>query len=220
MIQAVETNGWGAPTYTDTLDGGAWTLHGIAGTLREWQWDFYRDGPVFDLVQVYYHHEPIRYPLWAAVGVTLPAYYSVHDAASLEYYKLHGYANQPYYMSFVEGAATRQEVLALLSHPGQHLITLQVDGPFVSSEGIDWDRCQPEDAEFCTLARFFESLSPPMEDIPLQGESNLFLHTGSFSSHTLSGFLIWPMQIEQTLNLCPFPVPAELPLQRGSIYAK
>jgi hypothetical protein len=51
--------------------------------MREWQWDFYRDGPVFDLVQVYAAYLPDQpetmrsdviypHPLWAAVGVTLP----------------------------------------------------------------------------------------------------------------------------------------------------
>ena len=104
MIRAVEANGWGVPTYTNTVDGGAWLLTGVAGSLREWQWDFYRNGPVFDLVQVYYQHETMRYPLWAAVGVTLPPYYTVHDAASQEYYEQQGHGYQPYYVSFVEGA--------------------------------------------------------------------------------------------------------------------
>jgi hypothetical protein len=207
MIQAVENRDWGVPTYTNTVDGGAWSLTGVAGSLREWQWDFYRNGPVFNLVQVYYQHATMRYPLWAAVGVNMPPHYTVHDAASQEYYEQQGHGDQSYYVSFVEGAATRQEVLALFSQPGQRLVTLQVDGQFVSPEGIDWERCEPADSEFCMLAQFFESLSPSMEDIPLQGESNLIIHTGSASSHPMYGFLIWPMRIEQTLNLCPFLKP-------------
>ncbi|HNT24967.1 MAG TPA: CAP domain-containing protein [Anaerolineales bacterium] len=222
MIQAVENSDWGTPTYTSTVDGGAWSLTGVAGSLREWQWDFYRDGPVFDLVQVYYRHSTMRYPLWAAVGVTLPPYYTVHDAASQQAYEEQGHGDQPYYLSFVQGVETRQEVLALFGQPGQQLVTLQVEGPFVSPEGIDWDRCEPSDSEFCILARFFESLSPPMKDIPLQGESNLFIHTGSASSHPMYGFLIWPMHIEQTLKLCPVPKlePVEHPFRKGTVYAE
>ncbi len=207
MIQAVEANDWGVPAYTTTVDGGSWSLTGVAGSLREWQWDSYRDGPVFDLVQVYYQHETMRYPLWAAVGVTLPPYYTVHDSASLEYYQQQGHGDQSYYVSFVEGAETRQEVLALFSQPGKYRVTLQVEGPFVSAEGIDWERCEPRSSEYCILARFFESLSPPMEDIPFQGESNQLIHTGSASSHPMYGFLIWPVRIEQTLNLCPISQP-------------
>ena len=207
MIQAVEANDWGVPTYTTTSDGGSWSLTGVAGSLREWQWDSYRDGPVFDLVQVYYQHETMRYPLWAAAGVTLPPYYTVHDSASLEYYQQQGHSDQPYYISFVEGAETRQEVLALFSQPGKYRVTLQVEGPFVSAEGIDWERCEPRSSEYCILARFFESLSPPMEDIPFQGESNELIHTGSASSHPMYGFLIWPVRVEQTLNLCPISQP-------------
>ncbi len=220
IIQTMETSNWGVLTYSNTIDGGAWSLRGISGSLREWQWDFYRDGPVFDLVQVDYQHETMRYPLWAVAGVMLPPYYTVHDAASQEYYEQQGHGSQPYYMSFVEGAETRQEVLALFNRPGQNLITLQMSGLFVSSEGIDWERCEPSDSEFCILARFFESLSSPMEDIPLQGESNLFIHTGSASAHPMYGFLIWPMSVEQALDLCPAPKPSQYPRWKGIIYAE
>ena len=238
-IQAVEDNGWGVPTYTTAEEGGSWSLTGVAGSLREWQWDFYRDGPVFDLVQVYAAYFPNQpetmrsdvlypHPLWAAVGVTLPPYYTVYDAASRQAYERQGHGDQPYYVSFVEGAATRQEALALFSQPGQRLVTLQVDGPFVSPEGIDWERCEPAGSEFCILARFFESLSPPLENIgdaehrTFQGESNLFIHTGAASSHPMYGFLIWPMRIEQTLDLCLLPMlePMEYPFRKGTIYAE
>lgn len=228
IIQTIETSGWGVPTYTNTIEGGAWSLTGITGSLREWQWDFYRDGPVFDLVQVYYQHETMRsdvlypHPLWAAVGVTLPAYYIVHDAASLEHYEQQGHDDQPYYLSFVQGAKTRQEALALFSQPGEQLVRLQVDGLFVSPDGIDWERCEPSVSEFCILARFFESLSPPMEDIPLQGQSNLFIHTGSASSHPDYGFLIWPLKLEQSLALCQLSKsPRDIPApRRMMIYAE
>ena len=155
MIQAVEANDWGVPTYTTTVDGNSWSLTGVAGSLREWQWDPYRDGPAFDLVQAYYQHGTIHYPLWAAVGVTLPPYYTVHDSASLEYYQQQGHGDQSYYVSFVDGAKTRQEVMALFSQPGKYRVSLQVEGPFVSAEGIDWERCEPSSSEYCTLARFF-----------------------------------------------------------------
>jgi hypothetical protein len=61
-----------------------------------------------------------------------------------------------------------------------------------------------------------------MEDIPLQGESNLFIHTGSASSHPMYGFLIWPMRVEQPLNLCPVPKlePIEHPFWKGTVYAE
>jgi hypothetical protein len=228
IIQSVETNGWGIPAYTNGEDGGAWSLTGVAGRLQEWQWDFYRDGPVFDLVQVFYHQAEMRYPMWAAVGVTLPPYYTVYDAASQETYEQQGHGDQPYYVSFVEGAQTRQEVLDLFRQPGQHLVTLQVDGSFVSQEGIDWVHCKPGDSEFCILARFFESLSPPIENIgdaghpTFQGESNLFIQTGSASSHPMNGFLIWPMRIEKILNLCPISAQDnfERSLRRRSVYAE
>jgi hypothetical protein len=228
MIRAVEENGWGIPTYTDAGDGGAWSLTVLAGRLRAWQWDSYRDGPVFDLVQVYYRHATMQpdvlhpHPLWAAVGVTMPPYYTVHDAASHQAYVQQGHGDQPYYVSFVAGAATRREVLALFSQPGRHLVSLQVQGTFVSPAGIDWERCEPSESEFCVLARFFESLSPPSEDIPFQGLSNQFIHTGSASSHPLYGFLIWPARVGKTLNLCPAPdlAPVEPLLRKGSFYAE
>lgn len=74
MIQAIENSDWGFPAYIETVDGGAWSLTGTAGSLREWQWDFYRDGLVLDLVQVYAAYKPnrhstMRYPLWAAGGL-------------------------------------------------------------------------------------------------------------------------------------------------------
>jgi hypothetical protein len=207
MIKALDANSWGVPAYTTAVDGGSWSLTGVTGSLREWQWDSYRDGPVFDLVQVYYQHGTMRHPLWAAVGVTMPPYYTVHDSASLEYYKQQGHGGHSYYVSFVEGAETRQEVLALFSQPGKYRVTLQVEGPFVSAEGLDWGRCEPRSSEYCILARFFESLSPPMDDIPFQGESNQLIHTGSASSHPIYGFLIWPLRIERALNLCPISQP-------------
>jgi hypothetical protein len=128
MIKALDANSWGVPAYTTAVDGGSWSLTGVTGSLREWQWDSYRDGPVFDLVQVYYQHGTMRHPLWAAVGVTMPPYYTVHDSASLEYYKQQGHGGHSYYVSFVEGAETRQEVLALFSQPGKYRVTLQVEG--------------------------------------------------------------------------------------------
>jgi hypothetical protein len=161
MIRTVQDNGWGIPTYSDNVDGGAWSLIGVSGSLREWQWDSYRDGPIFDLVRIYYRHESRQYPLWAAAGVTMPPYYTVHDAASLQAYRQRRHGDQPYYISFVQGADTRQDVLAFFSQPGQQLVTLQVGGPFVSPEGIDWEHCKPSSSEFCLLASFFERLSPP-----------------------------------------------------------
>lgn len=228
MIQAVNTNGWGVPTYTNGEGDGAWSLTGVAGRLQEWQWDFYRDGPVFDLVQVYYNQAEMRYPMWAAAGVTLPPYYTVYNAFSQETYEQKGHGDQPYYVSFVEGAQTRQEVLDLFRQPGQHLVTLQVDGSFASRGGIDWEHCEPGDSEFCILARFFEGLSPLIEDIgdagqrTFQGESNLFIQTGSAPSHPMYGFLIWPMHIEKTLNLCPISAQEKLErsLLRRSVYAE
>jgi hypothetical protein len=220
MILTVQDKDWGIPTYTDTVNEGAWSLTGVAGSLQEWQWDFYRDGPMFDLVQVHFRHETMQYPLWAAVGVTMPPYYTVHDAASQRAYQEQGHGDQLYYLSFVQGTNTRQEVLALFRQPGEQLVTLQVDGLFVSPEGIDWERCEPADSEFCILARFFESLSPPMNDLPSPGLSNLFIHTRSASPHPMYGFLIWPMRIEQTLNLCSIPQPTSDPRTEKAIHAE
>lgn len=202
IIETTQNNEWGRPAFQFVQGQGAWSFLGVAGKLREWKWDPYRDGPVFDLVQVYYQHDVMRYPLWAAAGVTLPPYALVHDPESLAYYQAQGHDDQPYYVSFLEGAETRQDVLALLARPGNNLMRLQVRGDFVSEQGIDWERCEPAQSEFCRLAGFFESLFPPMIDLPFQGGSNLFLHTGSASSHPMYGFLIWPMRVEQELNLC------------------
>lgn len=117
-------------------------------------------------------------------------------------YESQGHGDQPYYVSFLDGADTRQEVLELLKEPGGQLLKLQVRGGFVSDQGIDWERCEPNVSELCQLARFFESLSLPLEDIPYPGESNRFVLTGSVSAHPLYGFLIWPMHIERNLNVC------------------
>ena len=117
-------------------------------------------------------------------------------------------------------------MLALFSQPGQRLVALQVDGPFVSAEGIDWENCAPGDSEYCILARFFESLSPPMENIgdaehrTIQGGSNLFIHTGSAPSHPMEGFLIWPLRLEQTLNLCPVTAPTVHHHWKGAVDAE
>jgi hypothetical protein len=98
------------------------------------------------------------HPLWAAVGVTLPPYYTVYDAASRQAYERQGHGDQPYYV-LSSKAQRRQEALALFSQPGQRLVTLQVDGPFVSPEGIDWERCEPADSEFCILAPIREPVT-------------------------------------------------------------
>ncbi len=211
LQQATAANDWGTLSYSHHAGEGAWTLTGVTGRLREWQWDPYRGGPLFDLVEVYYQAQGASRPLWAALGVTLPAYYTVHDSASYDAYHRLGRGSQPYYVSFVEGAATRQEVLALFSRPGRQLVRLKAAGAHVSEQEINWERCEPLDSEYCTLARFFESLSPPMEDLGgteprfFQGESNLLIHTGSASSHPMYGFLIWPLRLIRNVSLCPQP---------------
>ncbi len=207
--QAADANGWGTLSYSNHAGEGAWTLTGVTGRLRQWQWDPYRGGPRFDLVEVYYQSQGASRPLWAALGVTLPAYYTVHDSASYDAYHRLGRGDQPYYVSFVEGAFTRQEMLALFRQPGRQLVRLKAAGAHVSEQEINWTRCEPVDSEYCTLARFFESLSPLMDDIGgtehrfFQGESNLFIHTGSASPHPMYGFLIWPLRRIRNVNLCP-----------------
>jgi hypothetical protein len=201
IITAVNKYRWGQLEYSQKEDQGEWQLNGVSGELRTFQWDAYRNGPVFDLVAVYYQHAKPDWPLWAAVGVTLPPYYTVFDATSRERYLADGHGDESYYLSFTEGIQTHEDAEQVFSEPGKHLISLSVSGLNVSADGIDWAGCEPETSEYCLLARFFESLEPPMVDIP-PGRSNLFLFTGSAPSDPTIGFLLWQLKIQQDLDLC------------------
>jgi hypothetical protein len=201
IITALNDHSWGQLEYHQMGQQGEWKLDGVTGKLRAFQWDGYHDGPVFDLVAVYYQHAKMDWPLWAAVGVTLPPYYTTYDSASRERYLADGHGDEPYYLSFTDGIQSHEDALRVFSEPGKHLVSLSVSGSNVTSEGVDWIRCEPEVSEYCLLARFFESLEPPMVDIP-PGRSNLFIHTGSASSDPTLGFFLWPLKIEQTLDLC------------------
>jgi hypothetical protein len=200
-VTAVNEYSWGQLEYSQKGDRGEWHLDGVSGELRTFQWDAYHDGPVFDLVAVYYQHAKPDLPLWVAVGVTLPPYYTVFDAISRERYLADGHGNESYYLSFTEGIQSHEDAERIFSGPGKHLISLSVSGSNVRVDGIDWAGCEPETSEYCLLARFFESLEPPMLDIP-PGRSNLFIHSGSLPSDPTLGFLIWSLNIEQDLDLC------------------
>jgi len=182
-------------TFTQTQDGGIWTLEGISGRLETWRSNPYKDGPVFDLVQVFYNHDNLRYPLWAAVGVTMPPYYSVYDSASYDYYQEHVGSKQPYYVSFVEGVKTRDELLRLFSQPGAQRVGLSLAGAFVGQEAVDWNACEPKYSDFCNLARFFEGLQ-------IVGPSNDLIQTGSAPASYYYGFLIWPMRVTALAQIC------------------
>ena len=202
ILAAAASGSGSAPAYTAQPGGGTWQVNGISGELRAFQWDAYNDGPRFDLVQVYYRRSSVGAPLWAAVGVTLPPYYTIYDSASYRRYHADGHGSEPYYFSFTEGIHSHAEAVQAFSEPGAYLVTLAAGGDYVSREGIDWSLCTPQGSEYCLLAGLFESLAPPLDDLPYPGVSNWLIHTGTARSDPVSGFLLWPLRLEQALNLC------------------
>ena len=201
ILAALEDNSQDGLTYQVQDGAGSWNLTGISGKMRTFQWDSYRNGPVFDLVQVYTRAQTRGYPLWAAAGVRMPAHYTVHDSASYQTYFAQGHGDQPYYLSFVAGLSDREQIQQAFDQPGGQKVQLSIAGEYVSERGIDWKGCEPVDSDYCWLAQFFESLEPAFED-GLYGESNNLIKTGSASATPLEGFLIWPMEILQPLDLC------------------
>jgi hypothetical protein len=196
-------NRLGELVYQESSGQRSWTLTGVSGRLRQFRWDPYRDGPVFDLLELFYLHEGELRSLWAAVGAALPPYYLVHDAASYRAYREAGGGDGPTYLSFLEGATSSEDTRRSFSVPGRFLVSLQAHGPYVSRQGIDWSRCEPAVSGYCQLAQFFESLWPPGESFTLPGPSNWLIHTGLAPSHPMYGFLIWPASLQQRVDLCP-----------------
>ena len=195
-----------ALTFTQTMSGGEWVLDGLSGRLETWQANPYKDGPVFDLVQVFYQHDNLRYPLWVAAGVSLPPYYSVYDDDSYEYYQEHVGSKYPYYVSFVEGVKTRDELMRLFAAPGAHRLKLSLSGAFVDQDGVNWDACEPQYSDFCNLNRFFESLQ-------IVGTSSGLIQNGTAPASYHYGFLIWSMRITGQVDLCrTLLTPGETPI--------
>jgi hypothetical protein len=169
---------------------GLWHFEGIAGRLDRRQID-QRGGPVFDLVQVY--TAPGEF-LWAAAGVTIPPYYFVHDSASLSEYKKQGHGDEPYYLSYINGLDSAQEVREALGTPGAYRVALSLNGSHVSRAGVDWRACLPAESDACLLGAFIDRLL-------LSGNGTL-VETGHGSRSSLYGFITFQLILRERLDLC------------------
>jgi hypothetical protein len=130
-------------------------------------------GRPVDIVLVQYSN----HQLWAALGVQ-------------------GSQN---YESFLDDTTTRPEMLSQLSlhllNPERFSFTLYLPEPVASPEGFDWALCQPELSEFCRLANLQENSGPLHNDLPRQGQSNLFVQKGYFPDQYRQAVLIWHIAI-------------------------
>ena len=75
-------------------------------------------------------------------------------------------------------------------------ITLEVSGEYVSSQGVNWDACPPND-KYCQYASFIEGGFPVSEDY--YGlticPSNALIYSGYASDDWINGMLAWKIKI-------------------------
>ena len=156
----------------------SWELSGIAQDLHTLEIYSFQ----FDLVKL--TDPAARAPAtWAAVGVLLP------DGT---------------YLSLLDAYPHRGQVQALFKTP--RAVTLRVDASLATPDGIVWERCPFETSLYCRVARLVEATAPSYLDLPLQGPSNLFIHTGYAPPHPRDGFLVWPVYVHEaapTWRPCP-----------------
>lgn len=179
-----------------------WSFAGISGELRLRRWDPYHDGPAFDVLQVYYSHRGESATLWAAVGVQMPAYYPIQNAASYDWYVAQNRGDQPYYVSFTQGVTSHDDAMHLFEQPGSHLVEIGIQGPHVSAQGVDWERCQPAYSEACFLGRMFDEVFVLPGEGTATNMSDLLIFTGQGPRHPLDGYLIWNVTPTRRLDLC------------------
>jgi hypothetical protein len=184
-------------TYQEETDEvghyGLWRFEGVTGRLDRRQID-QRGGPVFDLVQVYTGATQF---LWAAAGVTIPPHYFVHDSASLIYYQEQGHGDEPYYLSYINGLETAEQVEEALQTPGAYRVSLSLNGPHVSRTAVDWASCLPADADACLAGGFLDRF--------LLTGNNSFIQTGHGPRSALYGFITFQMALIERLDLCTVP---------------
>ena len=80
---------------------------------------------------------------------------------------------------------------------GDHVI-LYVSGNYVSSKGVDWNRCFASD-EFCQNASFIEGGLPKSEDYGglSLSPSNTLIYSGSVAHDRINGMLAWRIISEE-----------------------
>jgi hypothetical protein len=160
---------WGPLWPIDT--GITWEFSAQSGTLQIFQ--VY--GLTFDLLALHAPEDPAP-TTWAAIGVTFP------DGE---------------YLSLVEGFPHQAQVLALFTAPRR--VTLRIPPSFATPTGVRWEACPFETSRYCRVARLVEATAPAYLDLPLQGPSNLFIHTGYAPPHPRYGFLVWPVHVYEPL---------------------
>jgi hypothetical protein len=169
---------------------GLWRFEGISGRLDQRQID-QRGGPVFDLLQVF--SSPGQY-LWAAVGVTIPPHYFVHDSDSLIQYQKQGHADQPYYLSYIPGLDSAEQIQDVLKTPGAYRLSLSLNGAQALSSGVDWRKCLPSDTDACLVGAFVDRL--------MDSGNGTFIETGHGSPHPFYGFITFQIALLERVDLC------------------
>jgi len=169
---------------------GLWHFEGISGRLDQRQID-QRGGPVFDLLQVYIR--PGEY-LWAAVGVTIPPHYFVHDSDSLTEYQKQGHTDQPYYLSYTRGLDSAEQIQEALKTPGAYRLSLSLNGAHASDTGVDWEKCLPSNSDACLVGAFVDRL--------MTFGNSSFIETGEGSGHPFYGFITFQIALLERVDLC------------------
>jgi hypothetical protein len=78
---------------------------------------------------------------------------------------------------------------------GQEIL-LKTSGPHVSSKGVDWEACSPDDV-YCRYAGFVEGGFPTSDDYNglTVCPSNRLIYSGDGSSDWINGMLAWKIKI-------------------------
>ena len=175
----------------DEIGGyGLWRFEGISGRLDQRQID-QRGGPIFDVLQVF--TAPGEY-LWAAVGVTIPSHYFVHDEVSWLEYQQQGHANEPYYLSLVRGLESSEQIQDALQTPGTYRLSLSLNGAHATLEGVDWEKCLPTASDICQVGNFVDRL--------MDSGNTDFIETGTGSRHPFYGFITFQIALLERVDLC------------------
>jgi len=174
-----------------------WSLTGVSGEFMSMKSSI-RYGPTLDMIKLYYKKADGRPgQVWAVVGIQTPPFFTVHNETDMNDYTRLGHGVLPYYVPFIDGASTHEEMAALFNQQGKYQVSFAVSGSHVSSEGVNWEACLPGGIDYCALPLFFDKLYGDSEI----GISNEVIN-GNVPSHYLYGFLVWPGQIDQNLNIC------------------
>jgi hypothetical protein len=96
--------------------------------------------------------------------------------------------------------AGRFEVILGRAQPGDQ-VRVSVSGAHVSSNGVDWELCQPVASNYCRLGNLYEAGPVSLDwHLPVS-PSNEFIHFGQPNPAWQQG-LFWQTEILQAAQLC------------------